>query len=90
MQKIIILGIILATLFLVGCANNQIVGSVVNTQQVKHTRLNNCLQSCENDLANDVTECKDVCYAEIADSFNDKTLCRNIVDKQLRTDCLIY
>ena len=91
MGKIIILFTILAIIFIAGCVgDNTLLGSVVNTKEIKDVRLSNCLDSCDNMSPNEVNTCRDICYAEIADSFNGKTLCNNIIDKEVRTNCLIY
>ena len=91
MRKIILIFLVLSIVFIVGCVeDNGIVGSVVNTKEVKEAKLANCLDSCVDMPSDEINDCKDICYVEIADSFNDKVLCNNIIDKHLRTNCLIY
>ncbi len=90
MRKIILICLVLSLILIAGCMNNAAVGSVVRTKEIKNMRLNNCLQICEDMSQDNINDCRDLCYAEIADSFEDKTLCRNILNKELRTVCLIY
>jgi len=90
MKIIVILALVLSLVFVVGCTENAIVGSVVRTKEIKEIRLNNCLESCKGMEDNEKIDCEDLCYLDIAETFNDKTLCRNIINKEMRTDCLIY
>ncbi len=90
MKKVILICLVFSLVFIAGCMENAAVGSVVRMKEIKDMRLNNCLQSCEDMSDEEINNCRDLCYADIADSFGDKTLCRNILDKELRTECLIY
>ncbi len=90
MKTIFILTLVLSLVLVTGCTDNAIVGSVVRTKEIKDMRLENCLDSCKDMEGQQKIDCEDLCYSEIAETFNDKTLCRNIVDKEMRTDCLIY
>lgn len=90
MKKILLLIFILSFIFISGCMDNAAVGSVVRTKELKDMRLDNCLRTCNEMQGQERIDCNDLCYADIADSFDDKTLCRNIIDKKSRTECLIY